>query len=134
MLLYLLLNLSIFVWILTHFVPTLRETCLYSEFCWSLFSRIWPGYRYLQSKSPFSVRMRDNTSREISNSGTFYAELCFPVFCINCNRILETVKIKANIGTQRVNKVWCPLIGHSYLKKGSFKYVWLFSGPKMLKG
>ena len=40
---------------------TLREKCPYSELFWSVFSRIWTEYGDIQSISPHSVRMRENT-------------------------------------------------------------------------
>ena len=39
----------------------LRKKCLYSEFFWSVFYYIPTEYRDLQSKSPYSVHMRENT-------------------------------------------------------------------------
>ena len=43
---------------------TLRKKCPYSEFFWSAFSRIWTEYRDLPRKSPYSVRMRENTDQK----------------------------------------------------------------------
>ena len=44
----------------TSLESTLPKKCLYSEFFWCVFSRIWPEYGDLQSKSPYSVQMREN--------------------------------------------------------------------------
>ena len=44
----------------TSLESTLRKTCLYSEFFWSAFSRIWSEYGDLLCKSPYSVQMREN--------------------------------------------------------------------------
>ena len=40
---------------------SLRKKCPYSELFWSAFSRIWTEYREMQSMSPYSVRIRENT-------------------------------------------------------------------------
>ena len=46
-----------------------REKCPYSEFCWSLFSRIWAVCRDLPCKSLYSVVMRENTGQKNSEDG-----------------------------------------------------------------
>ena len=45
---------------------SLRKNVLYSEFFWSVFSRIWIEYRNLQNKSPYWVRMRENADQKNS--------------------------------------------------------------------
>ena len=50
---------------------TLREKCLYSEFFWSVFSRIWTEYGEMQSISPYSVQMWKNTDQKNSEFGHF---------------------------------------------------------------
>ena len=45
---------------------TLREKYLYSEFFWSLFSRIRIEYEQILCISPYSVRMRKNTDQKNS--------------------------------------------------------------------
>ena len=42
----------------------LLEKGTYSEFFWSVFSRIRAEWGDLQSKSPYSVRMRENTDQK----------------------------------------------------------------------
>ena len=37
--------------------PSLRKKCPYSEFFWSVFSRIWTEYRVIQNISPYSVQI-----------------------------------------------------------------------------
>ena len=49
----------------------LREKYPYSEFFWSVFSRIRTEYGDLQIKSPYSVRMRENTDQKNSKYGYF---------------------------------------------------------------
>ena len=44
---------------------SLRKISPYSEFFWSVFSRIQTEYEDLQNKSPYPVRMRDNTDHKI---------------------------------------------------------------------
>ena len=44
----------------------LRKKFPYSEFFWSVFSCIWTTYREIQSISPYSVRMRENTEQKNS--------------------------------------------------------------------
>ena len=54
--------------ILRQFVETLlililialRKKCLYSEFFWSVFSRVRNEYEEIRSISPYTVRMREN--------------------------------------------------------------------------
>ena len=45
---------------------SLRERCPYSEFFWSVFSRILTEYRGILRISPYSVRMRENTDQKNS--------------------------------------------------------------------
>ena len=40
-----------------HFILKLFEKCTYSEFFWSLFSRIWTEYSEILRISPYSVQM-----------------------------------------------------------------------------
>ena len=49
----------------------LREKGPYSEFFWSVFSHIRTEYGDLQSKSPHSVRIRENTDQKNSVQGHF---------------------------------------------------------------
>ena len=51
----------------------LRKKCLYSEFFWSVFSRIWTECRDLQSKSPYSGRMWEIKTRKTLGTDTFHA-------------------------------------------------------------
>ena len=44
----------------------LREKCPYSEFFWSVFSRIWTEYGDLFRKSLYSVRMPEKTDQKNS--------------------------------------------------------------------
>ena len=53
----------------------LREKCPYSEFFWSVFSRIWTEYLEIRSISPYSVRMRETTDQKNSEYGHFWAQL-----------------------------------------------------------
>ena len=50
---------------------SLHEKCLYSEIFWSTFSSILTKSGDLQSKSPYSVRMRENTDQQNSEYGQF---------------------------------------------------------------
>ena len=52
---------------------TLHEKCLYSEFFWSIFSRIRAEYGEILCISSYSVWMRENTNQKTSNTDTFYA-------------------------------------------------------------
>ena len=56
---------------LDKFRHTLREKCPYSEFFWSVFSRIRTEYGKTRSISPCSVRMRENTDQKNSEYGHF---------------------------------------------------------------
>ena len=44
-------------------INSLGERCLYSEFFWSVFSRIWTEYGEISSISPYWARMRENTDQ-----------------------------------------------------------------------
>ena len=52
---------------------TLRKKCPYSEFFWSIFSRIRTEYREILGISLYSVQMRENTDQKTPNTDTFYA-------------------------------------------------------------
>ena len=45
---------------------SLREKGPYSEFFWSVFSRIWTEYEEILRISQYSVRMRENTDQKNS--------------------------------------------------------------------
>ena len=49
------------------------KKCLFSEFFWSVFSRIWTEYGEIPSVSPYSVRMQETTARKTPNTDTFHA-------------------------------------------------------------
>ena len=49
----------------------LCEKCPYSVFFWSVFSRIRTKYGEIQSISPYSVRLRENTDQKNSEYGHF---------------------------------------------------------------
>ena len=53
------------------FVLTLHIKGTYSEFFWSVFSRIQTKYRDLQSKSPHSIQIWKNTQQKTSNMNIF---------------------------------------------------------------
>ena len=54
---------------------SLHKNVLYSEFFWSVFSRIWIEYRNLQNKSPYWVRMRENADQKNSEYGLLLRSL-----------------------------------------------------------
>ena len=58
---------------------TLREKCTYSVFFWYVFSRIWTGYGEVQSISPYSVRMWENTDQKFSEYGHFLSSVKYTV-------------------------------------------------------
>ena len=45
--------------------------CQYSEFFWSVFSRIWTEYGWIRSTSQYSVKMRENKDHINSEYGQF---------------------------------------------------------------
>ena len=51
--------------------PTLRETFPYWEFFWSVFPHIRTEYGEIQSISPYSIRMRENTDQKNSEYGHY---------------------------------------------------------------
>ena len=60
-----------------HAFLTLREKCPYSQFFWSVFSRVWTAYGEIRSISPYSVRMRENTDQKNSEYGHFTCSACY---------------------------------------------------------
>ena len=56
-----------------HCKRTLREKCPYSEFFWSVFSRIWTEYGGIFRISLYSAQMRKIRTRKFPNIDTFYA-------------------------------------------------------------
>ena len=48
-----------------------REKCLYSEFFWSVFSRIQTEYGEVLRICPYSVRMQENTDQKNSEYGHY---------------------------------------------------------------
>ena len=50
---------------------SLRKKYPYLEFFWSIFSRIWTEYGEMQSISPYSERMQENTDQKNSVYGYF---------------------------------------------------------------
>ena len=80
-----------------------REKCPYSEFVWSVFSRIRTEYGEILRISPYSVRMRENTDRKNSEYGHFYAVMPVKLSASGeCNKetngeIIKKYKNNANI-------------------------------------
>ena len=67
--------------------PSLRKNCPYSEFFCSAFSRIQTEYGDLRSKSPYSVRMRENLDQKYSEYGHFLRSTYFAsVFAVDFER------------------------------------------------
>ena len=52
---------------------SLRKKCPYSNFFWSIFSRIRTECGDLRRKSPYSVRMQENMDQKTPNTDTFRA-------------------------------------------------------------
>ena len=50
-----------------------RKKCPYSEFFWSVYSRIWSQYGDLQSKYSYSVQIGEIRTRKSPNTDTFYS-------------------------------------------------------------
>ena len=49
----------------------MRKKCPYLNFFWSVFSRTRTENGYLRSKTPYSIRMRENTDQKNSKYGHF---------------------------------------------------------------
>ena len=56
---------------LRYFWNSLRENCPYLELFWPAFSRVRTEYGEIQSISPYSVRMLENTDQNNSEYGYF---------------------------------------------------------------
>ena len=59
----------------------LHEKCPYSEFFWSVFSRIRTEYREILRISPYSVRMWENKEQKTLNTDILHAVLLFSRYC-----------------------------------------------------
>ena len=57
-----------------------HEKCPYSEFFWSVFSRIRTEYGEILRISPYSVRMRENTDQKNSENGHFSCSVYSPIY------------------------------------------------------
>ena len=64
----------------------LREKCPYSEFFWSLFSRIRTEFGEIWSIYPYSVGMPENTDQKNSEYGPFSRSIgvLSILFTVNC--------------------------------------------------
>ena len=58
-------------WTLCYLYGPLREKCPYSEFVWSVISRIRTEYGKMRSISPYLVQMRENRNQNNSRYGHF---------------------------------------------------------------
>ena len=56
-----------------------HEKCPYSEFFWSVFSRIRTEYGEILRISPYSVRMRENRDQKNSENGHFSCSVYSPI-------------------------------------------------------
>ena len=66
----------------------LRKKCPYSEFFWSMFSRIRTECGEILHISPYSVQMRENTNQKNPEYGHFLSsvsETNIFVFCESCD-------------------------------------------------
>ena len=61
-------------------ILTLRKKCPYSELFWSVISRIRTEYGEIQSISPYSVRMRENTDQNNSKYGHFLRSITLIIY------------------------------------------------------
>ena len=59
----------LFLLIIFNIKEALRDKCPYSEFFWSLFSRIRTDYGEILRIFPYSVRMRENKAQKNSEYG-----------------------------------------------------------------
>ena len=59
----------------------LREKCLYSEFFWFAFSRIWTEYGEMRCIFPYSARMQENTDQKSSKYGYFSHSETYNTYC-----------------------------------------------------
>ena len=71
-----------FDWVLLHLCHLQKTTTvLYSELLWSAFSRIRTEYGEVLRIFPYSVRMRENTDQNNSESGHFFhSEFVLKIF------------------------------------------------------
>ena len=86
---------------------TLRKNCSYLECFWSISSHIWTKYGDLWSKSPYSVRMRENTDQKNPKTNSFsqweMIEVLLAIWCvmyvakIDNNWKLFTIVVKSSI-------------------------------------
>ena len=80
---------------LIQLTKTLCEKCPYSEFFWSVFSRIRIEYGEIRSISPYSVRIRENTDQKCQNMDPELSSLITLVstlLCGLCNKVSSSLK------------------------------------------
>ena len=82
---------------------TLGEKCTDSELFWSKFFHIWTEYGEIQSISPYSVQMRENTDQNNFEYGHFLRSeaalsplLSDLTSTFGCNTVANTCRIRNN--------------------------------------
>ena len=84
----------------------LRKKCPYLVFFWSIFPRIWTACGDLQSKSPYSIRMQENTDQKNSECGPFLRSVLIAksyIFMAKTGIFIST-KIKKTYPVPRAEK------------------------------
>ena len=105
--------------------PTLLETCPYSEFFWSVFSRIRTEYG--ETSLRIQSKFRKKWTRKTPNTDTFYAKL---IQKLNFNK-LDKSKLFTNEADWSVSCIWTVIffivhwITWTIQWKHNFMYVFL---------
>ena len=118
---------------------SLRKKCSYSEFSWSVFSRIWTEYEEIRSIFLYSNRMRENKDQNNSKNGHFSRRVCDTLFISNrflshfwkCEKVLVNSQRRQELTIRKsVNRIpweklvnpWWRLTFHPWVRK-FWKYV-----------
>ena len=120
----------------------LREKYSYSEFVWSVFSRIWTEYRQILCICPYSVRMRENMDPKKLRIRTLFTQCVVqPLLGRQSNALEKSVNNVPNafgFSNQfcQLNECFKTLFECSklYFIKNAFSKLWklLFISPKKI--
>ena len=97
-------------------IPEIEARCPYSEFSWSIFSRI------LTEHGEYSVRMRENTDQKISEYGNFSrGENSTVTLTISHTKSLQKNLLEINSQQEVFSRMW-----------SLFRNEWYYSYPNVI--
>ena len=100
----------------------LNKKCLHSAFFWPAFSCIWTEHGDLWNKSPYSVRIREDTDQKSQSKDTFDTALVSSfIFLISMYTRKTTISLKT---IRRVKVIWNLKKGQIIMTSPSIKMFW----------